>query len=108
MKKTVLSAVAAMALIFGGFATAFAQEPCSPCEAREGFENIGEGVKQAATGSYNTVKEGTVQTYEKAKEGTVGAYEKVKEGTVQTYEKAKEGTVGAYEKVKEAIHNATE
>lgn len=108
MKKTFLSAMAVAAILFGGFATALASEPSAAEQAREGFENIGQGVQQAAEGSYQTVKEGTVSTYEKAKEGTEGAYQTVREGTVSSYEKAKEGTVGAYEKVKEAIHNATE
>lgn len=128
MKKTILTAMAAVALLLGGYANSFAQEPCcnpepecytAPCEAQEGFQTIGEGTQQAAEGSYNTVKEGTenayqtvkegtVNAYEKTKEGTENAYETVKEGTVNTYEKAKEGTVGLWEKTKEAIHNATE
>ena len=127
MKKTILSAMAAVALILGGYVSAFAEEPCnsntqcttSSCQAQEGFQTIGTGAEQAAEGSYNVVKEGTVNTYEKAKEGTVKAYEKtangvekgynvVKEGTVNTYEKAKEGTVNLWNEAKEKIHEATE
>lgn len=126
MKKTLLTSLAAMALLLGGYASAFAAEPCnetpcttSACQAQQGFEKIGEGTENAAVGSYNVVKEGTINTYEKAKEGTVNAYEKtaegvetgynvVKEGTINTYEKAKEGTVNLWNEAKEKIHNATE
>ena len=127
MKKTILTAMAAVALLLGGYANVFAEEPCnnqnqcttSTCQAKEGFETVGEGTKQAAEGSYNVVKEGAVNTYEKAKEGTVNAYEKtangvekgyeaVKEGTVNAYEKTKEGTVNLWNEAKEKIHNATE
>lgn len=116
MKKTVLTAVAAVALLFGGYTSAFAEEPCnnetqcttSACQAKEGFETIGEGTENAAKGSYQVVKEGTENAYEKTKEGTEKAYETVKEGTVSTYEKAKEGTVNLWNEAKEKIHNATE
>ena len=123
MKKTILTSVAAIALVFGGFAQAFAEEPCngtaSQCQAKEGFQTIGEGVENAAEGSYNTVKEGTVEVYgktkegaenayEKTKNGTVNAYETVKNGTVETYEKTKNGIENFFENTKEKIHNATE
>lgn len=127
MKKTILTAMAAFALLLGGYANAVAAEPCnntnecttSACQAQQGYETIGEGTKQAAVGSYNVVKEGTENIYEKTKEGSVKAYEKtangvekgynvVKEGTVNTYEKAKEGTVNLWNEAKEKIHNATE
>lgn len=110
MKKTILTAMAAVALLMGGYASAFAEEPCttSQCQAKEGFETIGEGAENAAVGSYNVVKEGTVNTYEKAKEGTVNAYEKAKEGTENAYETVKEGTVNAYEKTKEGTVNLWE
>lgn len=110
MKKTILSAMAAVAMLMGGYAAAFAQEPCNTnaCQAKEGFETIGEGTEKAATNSYEVVKEGTVNAYEKTKEGTVNAYEKAKEGTVNTYEKAKEGTVNLWNEAKEKIHEATE
>lgn len=127
MKKTVLTAMASVALLLGGYTGAFAETPCnnqnqcttSQCQAKEGFETVGEGAENAAVGSYNVVKEGTVNTYEKAKEGTENAYEKtangvekgykvVKEGTENAYEKTKEGTVNLWNKTKEAIHNATE
>lgn len=116
MKKTILSAMAAVALILGGYATAFAEEPCnnsnecttSSCQAKEGFETIGEGASQAAQGSYNTVKEETVNTYNEAKNGVEKGYNVVKEGTVNTYEKAKKGTVNLWNEAKEKIHNATE
>lgn len=127
MKKTILTAMAAVALLLGGYTQAFAQEPCytenecgaPACQAQEGFQTIGEGTQEAAVGSYNTVKEGATNFYEKAKEGTVNAYEAtangvetgynaVKEGSVNTYEKAKEGTVNLWNEAKEKIHNATE
>lgn len=135
MKKTLLCAFAACALLFGGFNTAFADEPCNvcdtpPCQAREGFQTIGEGVKEAATGSYETVKEGTINVYNKAANGVETGYEKTKEGTVNVYnkaangvetgyektkegvetgyEKTKEGVVGLWNTTKEKIHNATE
>ena len=108
--------MAAVALLMGGYATAFADEPCNAttecstpsCQAKEGFENVGEGAKEAAVGSYNYVKEGTVNTYDKAKNGVEEGYQAVKEGTVNTYEKAKEGTVNLWNEAKEKIHNATE
>lgn len=138
MKKTILTAVAAVALLFGAYSNVMAEEPCnqqtecttSQCQAQQGFETIGEGAENAAVGSYNTVKEGTENAYqtvkegtenaydqtkegtenayETVKEGTVNAYETVKEGTVNTYEKAKEGTVNLWNKAKEKIHEATE
>lgn len=113
MKKTLLCAFAACALLFGGFNTAFADEPCNvcdtpPCQAREGFQTIGEGVKEAATGSYETVKEGTINVYNKAANGVETGYEKTKEGVETGYEKTKEGVVGLWNTTKEKIHNATE
>ena len=116
MKKTVLAAIAVIAMLGGGFAQAYAEEPCNnssecatpACQAAKGYETIGEGAKQAAVGSYETVKEGTVNAYDKTKEGTQKAYETVKEGTVNTYEKAKEGTVNLWNEAKEKIHKATE
>lgn len=121
MKKTLLTAMAAIALLLGGNAAAFAEEPCNTpaCQACEGFETIGQGAENAAVGSYNVVKEGAVNTYNKAAEGVETGYEKtkegvetgynvVKEGTVNTYEKAKEGTVNLWNEAKEKIHNATE
>lgn len=121
MKKTVLSAMAAIAIILGGYASAFAQEPCNTntecypntecttpvCQAKEGFETIGEGTKEAATGSYEVVKEGTVNTYNKAANGVESGYETVKEGTVNTYNKAKNGVENFFENTKEKIHEAT-
>ena len=84
--------MALCAMLIGGISTACAQEPCnSACQAREGFETIGEGTKEAAEGSYNTVKEGTVNTYEKAASGVEKGYEKTKEGVTTGYEKTKEG-----------------
>ena len=132
--------MAAIAILLGGFSAASAQEPCynactpepcntpecttapcntPQCEAQSGFETIGQGAKQAAQGSYNTVKEGTVNTYEKAangvetgyektKEGVTEGYNTVKEGTVNTYEKAANGVKGLWNKAKEKIHEATE
>lgn len=131
MKKTVLSLMAAFAIIFGGAMPALADNTnsntCTPCnetcapaeQANCGFQTIGNGIENAAEGSYNVVKEGTVNTYnkvangtvnayDKTKEGTVNAYETVKEGTVNAYEKTKEGTVNLWDKTKAAIHKATE
>ena len=120
MKKTFLTAMAAIALLIGGSAAVFADNPCnSACQAREGFETIGEGTKEAAVNSYNVVKEGTVKAYnkaangvevgyEKTKKGVVKGYNVVKDGTVNTYEKAKEGTVNLWNKAKAKIHEATE
>ena len=95
MKKLVISSMAALALLFGGFATAMAgEQQCdntcqSAQQARNGFQTVGRGIEEAAEGSYNTVKNGTVKTYKKAKKGTVRAYNKAKDGTVKTYDKAK-------------------
>ena len=110
-----------MALLFGGYGAAMAGEPCNSsnecypsecntpaCQAQEGFQTIGQGVENAASGSYNTVKEGTVNTYEKAANGVEKGYEYVKEGTVNTYEKAKNGVENVWNSAKEKIHNATE
>lgn len=121
MKKTILTAIAAVALLLGGNAYAQAQEPCynanecapecapapectpapecptSECQAQQGYETIGQGTKEAAEGSYNVVKE-----------GAENAYEKTKEGVETGYEKAKEGTVNLWNKTKEKIHEATE
>lgn len=116
MKKTILTAIAAVALLMGGYVGAYAEEPCnnenqcttSQCQAQQGYETIGEGAKEAAEGSYNVVKEGTVNAYEKTANGVEKGYEAVKEGTVNTYEKAKEGTVNLWNQAKEKIHNATE
>lgn len=110
MKKNILTALAAIALVFGGAINVFAEEPCnnSQCQAKEGFETIGEGVKNAAEGSYNTVKEGTTGAYEKTSNAVSEGYEKVKEGTEKTYNKTKEGVVNLFNETKEKIHNATE
>lgn len=110
MKKRFLTVMAAVALVMGGLVPAFAEEPCNSneCQAKEGFETIGEGAKNAAEGSYETVKEGTVNTYEKAKNGVEEGYNVVKEGTVNTYEKAKNGAENLWNKAKEKIHKATE
>lgn len=121
MKKILIASMATVALLLGGASSAFAEEPCcnSSCQAKEGFETIGEGAKQAATNSYEVVKEGTVNTYEKAKggvetgyektkEGVTEGYEVVKEGSTKTYEKAKKGVVNLWNSAKEKIHKATE
>lgn len=125
MKKTIMSAMATLAILLGGATSAFAQAPCEPnnectpapcynecttpaCQAQQGYETIGEGTKQAAVGSYNTVKEGAVNTYNKAVNGVENGYETVKEGTVNTYNKAKNGVEGLWNKTKEAIHEATD
>lgn len=116
MKKTILTAMAAVALLLGGYANLYAEEPCnnanecttSSCQAQQGFETVGQGTKQAAEGSYNVVKEGVENAYEKTANGVENGYETVKEGTVNTYEKAKEGTVNLWNEAKEKIHNATE
>ena len=85
MKKTLISALAALAVLIGSVAPVYAAEPCnntcqSAQQAQNGFQKIGDGVEQAAVGSYNTVKNGTVNTYKKAKKGTVKAYDKTKNG----------------------------
>lgn len=121
--------MAALAILLGGYSTALAQEPCTPCyqtecttpqcQAQEGFETVGEGAKQAAVGSYNTVAEGTENAYNTVAEGTENVYEKSKtgvenaaetvaEGTVNTYEKAKSGAVNLWNQTKAKIHEATE
>ena len=107
MKKTILTAMAAVALLFGGYAAAFADEPCttSQCQAKEGFSKIGEGISEAATGSYNTVKEGTVNAYDKTAEGVENAYDKTADGTVKVYNKAAEGVENAYDKTAEGTVN---
>lgn len=110
MKKTILTAMTAVALLMGGYVSAFAEEPCntSACQAKEGFETVGEGTEKAAEGSYNVVKEGAEKGYEKTKEGVKTGYEKTKEGVETGYEKTKEGVTNVWEKTKEAIHKATE
>ena len=109
MKKTLISAFAAVAILLGGIAPAYAKTECTSntCQATEqannGFKAIGQGVEQAATGSYNTVKNGTVETYNKAKKGTKHAYRKAKKGTVKAYDKAKKGIVKQYDKTKKGL-----
>lgn len=108
MKKTIISALAAIALLLGGFSPIYAAEPCNKtCQAKEqaqnGFQKIGNGVEEAAVGSYNTVKNGTVDTYNKAAKGTKKTYKKAKKETVRAYNKSKEGVKKAYNKSKNAV-----
>lgn len=114
MKKTLLTALAACALLIGGYTQALAGEPCnnsqtcqtSACKAQQGFEKVGEGAEEAAVNSYETVKDGTEKAYNKVKDGTVSTYNKARKGTVKTYNKAKKGTVKTYNKVKDGTEKA--
>lgn len=111
MKKTIISALAAIAILIGNVAPAFAAEPCNnTCQSIEqtqnGFQSIGQGISQAAEGSYNTVKNGTVNTYNKAKNGTVKAYDKTRNGARKAYRKTKKGVENAYDKTKNGVVNA--
>ena len=113
MKKKILTGITLVALLFGGISTAFAepqnQKQCtenSAACARQSFENLGQDIEGAAEASYNTVKEGTVNTYNKAKKGTVKAYNKTKKGARKAYRKAKKGTVNTYNKAKKGTVKA--